>query len=106
MRELHLGVLATLGLFTAALLLLYCCFTTSLLRYGRAASRRARYALPPYCCFTAAFLLLYYCFTTASLLLYLGMGELHLDVLATLGLRTAALLLLFCCFTWVCASCT
>ena len=31
MRELHLDVLATLGLHSAALLLLYWCFTTALL---------------------------------------------------------------------------
>jgi hypothetical protein len=42
--------------FTAALLLLYCCFTAALLLL--------------YCCFTAAVLLLYCCFTAALLLLY------------------------------------
>ncbi len=49
--------------FTAALLLLYCCFTAALLRSGRVDGSR-------YICVCLALLLLYYCFTAALLLLY------------------------------------
>jgi predicted transcriptional regulator len=70
LRRAHLEVHAC---FTAALLLLYCCFTTAFLVQCRTrdkaqaeeALRRAH--LEVHACFTAALLLLYYCFTTALL---------------------------------------
>jgi hypothetical protein len=59
--------------FTAALLLLYCCFTVCPEKSVRALKKATRANLELlcflllYCCFTAALLLLYCCFTAALL---------------------------------------
>jgi hypothetical protein len=61
---------------TAALLLLYCCFTAAvLLRTRNVAELRDGSLL--YCCFTAALLLLYCCFTAALLQVTLNAAELR-----------------------------
>jgi hypothetical protein len=100
--------------FTAAVLLLYCCFTAVVSQLMHTRDLDASPALPPlYCCVTAASLMLYLrgtgsaggAYGQSKLAQIMHMRELQRrvpDASALLLPRycfvTAALLLLYCCF--------
>jgi hypothetical protein len=91
----------------AALLLLYFCFTSALLKTGLSRCASFHHSEPS-CCFPSALLLLYFWFTSALLLLYLGallllyfcFTSMFYVCFTSMLYFTSALLMLYLCFTY------